>query len=66
MKVPYIYINGKCLNDEYRITNIEFLPRKVVINSNKIKNNKKLGEFKMIYYYDENDIKLEFKDIERR
>jgi len=24
MKVPYIYINGKCLNDEYRITNIEF------------------------------------------
>lgn len=27
---------------------------------------KKLGEFKMIYYYDENDIKLDFKDIERR
>ena len=64
MKVPYIYVNGKCLNDEFdnRITKFEFLPYRLCVQFAVFKNGYFIDIDERYYTYDY-DIKVEFKDI---
>lgn len=65
MKVPYIYVNGKCLNDEFenKITKFEFSQGKLCVCFAIIENGM-LRRFDRKYYSYDNDIKLEFKEIQ--
>lgn len=58
IKVPYLYVNGNCINGilDNKITSIEFVLGKV--------NVKTMDEI-IEYEYEGNDIQLEFKIIER-
>lgn len=62
MKVPYIYINGECLNDTCRIRSINIVCRKIIINYSRYKNDKIIDEIERVVYLDNNDVKIDFKE----
>ena len=63
MKVPYLYVNGKCFTDNgKKITNIDIQPGKICVYYHRLIDNEIL-EGVATYSFDE-DIRIEFEDVE--
>lgn len=60
MKVPYIYINGKCINDEYKIQEINIKCGRLIIRCNRHSNGKIIEQMERDVSFDQNDIDIKF------
>ena len=64
MKVPYVYINGECINDKYKIQEVNMKCGRIIIKGNRFSNGQIIEQMERDIYFDQNDIYIKFVEKE--